>query len=74
MVVFRVVDSGLTADILQPDRLFVPFYTTKDVGRGTGLGLSLSQGIVEAHGGQLVLDKNVTNTTFVMKIPSQTKN
>lgn len=73
MVVFRVIDSGLTSDIKQPDSLFIPFYTTKDVGRGTGLGLPLSQGIVEAHGGMLLLDRESINTTFVLKIPSHNR-
>ena len=69
--VFRVVDSGLTSNIAHPERLFTPFYTTKDVGQGTGLGLILSQGIAEAHAGSLALDKQARHTTFVMRIPSR---
>lgn len=69
--VLRVVDSGLTSNIAHPERLFTPFYTTKDVGQGTGLGLILSQGIAEAHAGSLALDKQARNTTFVMRIPSR---
>lgn len=68
---FRVIDSGLTANIAHPERLFTPFYTTKDVGQGTGLGLILSQGIAEAHAGTLILDRHARHTTFVMKIPSR---
>ena len=68
---FRVTDSGLSSAIAHPDRLFTPFYTTKDVGHGTGLGLTLSQGIAEAHAGSLSLDVNSQNTCFVMKIPSR---
>ena len=68
---FRVSDSGLTSAIEHPERLFTPFYTTKDVGHGTGLGLPLSLGIAEAHAGSLSLDSNAKHTTFVMKIPSR---
>ena len=68
---FRVSDSGLSKAIEHPERLFTPFYTTKDVGHGTGLGLPLSQGIAEAHAGSLSLDSHSHNTCFVMKIPSR---
>ena len=68
---FRVTDSGLTSAICEPEQLFTPFYTTKGVGNGTGLGLSLSQGIAEAHGGRLGLQRNSFNTCFAMTIPSQ---
>lgn len=71
---FKISDSGLTSDIEHPERLFTPFYTTKDIGHGTGLGLPLSQGIAEGHAGNLSLDSNARNTTFVMKIPSRPVN
>lgn len=68
-VVIQIKDSGLTQDIPNRERLFTPFYTTKEVGRGTGLGLTLSQGIVESHGGTLLLDPEAKHTTFVMRLP-----
>jgi len=37
-------------------RIFEPFYTTKDFGKGAGLGLSVAQGIVSAHGGTITVD------------------
>jgi signal transduction histidine kinase len=43
--------SGISADIAP--RLFTPFFTTKDVGKGTGLGLATSRNIVEEHGGRI---------------------
>jgi len=55
--VLRVDDSG---DGVAPDLvpyLFTPFFTTKDPGQGTGLGLSLSYGIVESHGGRLAYEQ-----------------
>ncbi|MCA9255392.1 MAG: hypothetical protein KDA33_07125, partial [Phycisphaerales bacterium] len=47
-----------------------PFFTTKDVGEGTGLGLHLSMGIVQAHGGQIVAESEVGNgATLRVELP-----
>ena len=43
--------TGMSEDVL--DKVFVPFFTTKDVGDGTGLGLPVVHGIVTAHGGSI---------------------
>lgn len=47
----RVRDQGAGLDEAEQARLFLPFYTTKPEGRGTGLGLSVAYGIVTDHGG-----------------------
>lgn len=53
-LVFSIKDNGSGIDDSQLSQLFEPFFTTKPVGQGTGLGLSLSYGLVREHGGQLL--------------------
>lgn len=57
-------DSGdpIPKEIQQ--RMFEPFYTTKEVGKGTGIGLSISKGIMEAHGGSLTYVADQAHPTF----------
>ncbi len=64
-----VLDSGLGVDPLNQHRIFDPFFTTKPVGHGTGLGLSVSRGIVFRHGGQIFLDNSSDHTRFVIRLP-----
>ncbi len=49
-------------------KLFQPFFTTKEVGQGTGLSLSISKGIARDHKGDLYFEKD-DFTTFVLKLP-----
>ena len=68
LVELRITDSGLLSDITDQEKIFEPFYTSKVIGEGTGLGLSLSKGMMERNNGTLSLDLNSRNTCFIMKI------
>ena len=64
-----VTDSGPGIPAAARFRIFEPFFTTKAPDRGTGIGLSLSRGLVEAHHGTLELDTDAPHTRFVIRIP-----
>jgi C4-dicarboxylate-specific signal transduction histidine kinase len=66
-VSLAVEDEG--AGIREPDRVFEPFYTTKEVGQGTGLGLSVSYGIAEEHGGELRAENLPRGARFTLVLP-----
>nr|MBN2277349.1 hypothetical protein [candidate division Zixibacteria bacterium] len=51
-----VADTGHGIDKKVIDKIFLPFYTTKDINEGTGLGLAVVQGIVVGHGGSIGVD------------------
>jgi len=51
-------------------RIFDPFFTTKPEGKGVGLGLAVSYGIVEAHGGEIEVESKIgVGTTFTVRLP-----
>jgi two-component system NtrC family sensor kinase len=73
--VIEVAISDNGTGISDPQRIFDPFYTTKQAGKGTGLGLSICYGIVRAHGGEIQCWNNEgdAGSTFVVKIPVATE-
>jgi signal transduction histidine kinase len=69
-VVVEVQDNGCGISPEHRSRLFEPFFTTKPVGQGTGLGLSVSFGIVRDHGGAIEVDSAVgRGSTFRVRLP-----
>ncbi|MGZ5278989.1 MAG: sensor histidine kinase [Pseudobdellovibrionaceae bacterium] len=64
-----VTDSGSGVKAEIQEKIFNPFFTSKEVGKGVGLGLSISKGIAEDHNGRLYLDALCPQTRFVLEIP-----
>jgi PAS domain S-box-containing protein len=68
-VTLDVADTGPGVPEEARRRIFEPFFTTKTQGEGTGVGLSFSQGIAEAHGGRLILLPTANGATFRLTLP-----
>jgi two-component system NtrC family sensor kinase len=69
-VVLAVADSGPGIPPGIQARIFEPFFTTKPVGQGTGLGLPLCLGIIEAHGGTMRVESQPgRGTVFAIELP-----
>jgi two-component system NtrC family sensor kinase len=69
-VLVRVIDDGCGIEKKNLNRIFDPFFTTKPTGQGTGLGLSVSYGIVHNHGGEITVESTPgEGSTFTLKLP-----
>jgi iron only hydrogenase large subunit-like protein/nitrogen-specific signal transduction histidine kinase len=74
-IVFSVIDSGVGIPEENMDKLYTPFFTTKGIGKGTGLGLATTYGVVKMHKGRIEVESNTdsskgpTGTTFKIIIP-----
>jgi CheY-like chemotaxis protein len=69
-----VQDTGHGMDHETMDRVFEPYFTTKDKGEGTGLGLAVVHGIVESHGGSITVDsRSGKGSTFTVLLPKAEK-
>jgi iron only hydrogenase large subunit-like protein/nitrogen-specific signal transduction histidine kinase len=72
---FHITDTGTGIKEEDKEKIFEPFYTTKGIGKGTGLGLATTYGIVKMHKGQIDLLSNAdplrgeTGTRFIVTLP-----
>jgi signal transduction histidine kinase len=67
--VLQFSDTG--PGVREPERVFDPFYTTKPVGKGAGLGLSVVYGVIQDHGGQITChNKPEGGALFVVRLPA----
>jgi two-component system NtrC family sensor kinase len=70
----QVTDTGIGISPEHIERLFEPFFTTRPPGQGTGLGLSVSYGIVTDHGGQIDVESSPgKGSTFTVWLPEQSQ-
>ncbi|MDY6822868.1 MAG: ATP-binding protein [Thermodesulfobacteriota bacterium] len=69
-ICLEVQDTGNGIPARDRDKIFDPFFTTKEVGQGTGLGLSVSHGIIKSHGGKIEVESEEgKGTTFYICLP-----
>lgn len=69
-VFIKVLDNGVGVDKEIAEQIFNPFFTTKEVGSGTGMGLSLSSQIIESHQGSITYQANEgTGSIFSIELP-----
>jgi len=70
-VIITVSDTGIGMDKETVDKLFEPFFTTKETGKGTGLGTSISYGIIKDYSGTIEVDSEKgKGSCFKIKFPS----
>lgn len=73
-----ISDTGCGIKDKNMDKIFTPFFTTKRIGKGTGMGLPLVYGIVKMHKGQINVESNAnknigpTGTQFIIRLPKKT--
>lgn len=78
-VIISIRDEGTGIEAGDLEKVFEPFYTTKGIGKGTGLGLATTYGIVKMHRGQIDVKSNTKSeegprgTEFMIKLPRKRK-
>jgi len=73
-IVIRITDTGSGIAEKNLDKIFDLFFTTKDPGKGTGLGLPVSMTIIKQHGGTIVVEEtSEKGTTFAIRLPISNK-
>jgi signal transduction histidine kinase len=68
-VEIAIRDNGSGIPEGEMSKLFTPFFTTKDVGKGTGLGLHVCEGIMRRHGGEIRVESSPRGSTFTVVLP-----
>jgi len=71
--VLQIWDSGAGVPLQIQHKLFQPFFTTKPVGEGTGLGLAVTKGILDDHGATIALLDHTDHTCFEIRFKSVEK-
>jgi PAS domain S-box-containing protein len=72
MVIVDIQDSGVGISEENIKRIYDPFFTTKSSGKGTGLGLAVTYGIIQEHGGRIFVDSSPgVGTRFRLKLPTR---
>ncbi len=72
MVIVDISDTGTGISEENIKRIFDPFFTTKEIGKGTGLGLAVTYGIIQEHGGRIFVDSAAAKGThFRVKLPTR---
>ena len=68
-IIVKITDSGsgIPEDI--KDKIFQPFFTTKPMGEGSGLGLDIARKIIDKHQGYITVESQPGRTTFQVKLP-----
>ncbi len=65
----HISDNGPGVPAELDGKIMQPFFTTKEIGAGTGLGLSVASGIAQSHQGSLYLDRSLSASSFVLQVP-----
>jgi len=74
-VTIKIADTGYGIEKKNISRIFDPFFTTKPTGEGTGLGLSVSYGIIKNHGGNISVESELgKGTTFTVVLTAASRN
>jgi len=70
IIEIKVRDNGTGIPQKVLEKIYLPFFTTKPTGQGTGLGLSLSYDIIKSHGGEMKVDtKEGEYAEFIIQLP-----
>jgi signal transduction histidine kinase len=69
-IVIEIIDNGCGIPAEQLSRLFEPFFTTRDVGSGTGMGLTVAREIIRSAGGSIeIVSAERNGTTAAIRLP-----